>query len=161
MKKLLGSMVAAAAVLAALIPAAHAATSATNFTMTMNVTAACTVSQTTAASIAYTDGAAPVVTPTVGVVNVKCTTGFPYTLAFTNAGTNTGTLAGLNYSLTLASLGGNGTGFAAGTNVNVTPGITGGTVDCTAAVAGGINGARVQNATGCTQTATHVLTVTY
>jgi spore coat protein U-like protein len=102
--------------------------------------AACTVSPPSQFNLAYTAFG-----PQVSLnklFNVTCTSGMPYAMSLD---ATSGTLAGLSYTVALSAAGSSGTGLAQG-------------YFATATIPAGQAGSC---ASGCTGTATHVITVTY
>lgn len=89
----------AIATVAALIPAANAATTTSNFNVTVNLTPVCTVtSAPTDVAFTYTSFQAAAAASTGGNFTVRCTNtlGYAFSLDATPS-----TLIGLNYALTL------------------------------------------------------------
>jgi len=79
MKKLAASTIAAAAMFAAMTPAAQAANVSDTFNVIINLTPSCTISTAPGdITLNYTDGGAAVNSSTT--VGVTCTNGAPYTL---------------------------------------------------------------------------------
>jgi spore coat protein U-like protein len=133
-------LLAAAAALA--FGSANAATlGPTNFNVTVNLTASCSMTAPADVAFTYTSfgGAA---TSTGGGFTVTCTNSLPYTLALD---ATSGTVIGLNYTLALAP-GGTGNGAAQSYTIagNMVAGQSG---TCAAPVAGVCSGSQVRTLT--------------
>jgi hypothetical protein len=83
---------------------AQAATASANFTVTVNLTAACQISTPPSSNISlnYTAFQTSAATQE-SAFGVACTQGLPYTLSLGNAAAYTGSLVGLTYNLSLLS----------------------------------------------------------
>lgn len=151
--------------------AAYAATTSGGFTVTINLTTACSVNTATLApSFTYVDGATPTATPGGTMTySVACTSGVPYTMALDTANVGTPPAAGsftyvstagstytytdgvtnLTYSLTLPAASA-GAGFGTPTTYTMTDAMstTGQTPTCA-------------STGGCTGTNAHTVTVTF
>jgi len=100
---------AVAAFLVAAMPVSHAATTNANFNVTVNLTATCEISTTpTDVAFTYTSFQAGVANSTGGDFGVRCTNTLPYTLSLDST---TGTVIGLNYSLSVPAATFNGNGL--------------------------------------------------
>ena len=125
MKKIAVSAITAAAMFAAISPAAQAANVSSNFNVIINLTPSCTISTAPGnITINYTDGGPAVNSSTT--MGVTCTNGAPYVLSLdglSGAGTYSFTDAdtGLPYtmSFTGAGTGGADTGTLSGTGAEV------------------------------------------
>jgi hypothetical protein len=103
---------AAAAAFAVLIPVAQAVdTAPAGFNVTVNLTSGCEVtSAPTDVAFTYSSFQGSAATSTGGAFSVRCTQNLPYTMALDST---TGTVIGLNYTLTLSAAGGTGAGLTA------------------------------------------------
>lgn len=91
--------VAVTAALAAAPFSAHAATATSNFNVTVSLTASCSItSGPTDVAFTYQSFQGTDATSTGGAFGVRCTNTLPYTMSLDST---TGTVIGLNYSLTL------------------------------------------------------------
>lgn len=169
MKKFLTSVVAAATLLAAVVPVAHAAAVNSTFAVSVSLSAICTASNSAATTLAFGTYTAFQVAPNTGSVALtfNCTRGLAApTFSFDSASgsvTGGGVLAGLNYSLVATNA-----ATTAGTAATAAAGGTGTadvrTVTVTGTMAGGQAGdCATSTATACTAVASHnrTLTVTY
>ena len=169
MKKLLASAIAAATLLAAVVPMAHASAVNSTFGVSVSLTAICTANNSGATTLGFGTYTAFQTAANTGSVALtfNCTRGLTaptFSFDATNGtATGGGMLAGLNYSLVA-------------TNGTTTPGTvatasttTGGTADTrsvtvTGTMAGGQAGdCTTSTAAACSATASHnrTLTVTY
>ena len=118
MKKFLASAIAAVTVLAAVVPAAHAATVSSAFDVSVTLTSKCEATNVTAPTLAFTYTAfqvGPQASAADAVLTFKCTRGLPApTVAFdtgtdktTSAtgatATGEGVVSGLRYTLAVAA----------------------------------------------------------
>ena len=143
--KLISTLIAAAIAAAAVVPA-QAATATAGFNVTASLTSKCEVtSAPTDVAFTYTSFQTTAATATGGAFSVRCTTSLPYTFSVTAA---SGTVIGLAYTLGLSAAGGTGAGLTAA-SYNVT-----------GSMALGQSGTCATTA-ACTGTAAHTLTVTY
>lgn len=145
MKKLAASTIAAAAMFAAISPAAQAATAVSgNFNLVINLTSACTVTTPGAITLAYNGLQTTAASGSSGF-NIQCTNTLPYTMATDVTGATAAT-TGLVY--TLATSAASGTGNGAAQAYTVVAGIA-------------ANQAGTCATATCSDTSVHTLTVSY
>lgn len=127
MKKIVAATFAAAAMLAAASGAQAVTTNSAAFAVDINLTASCTVSAPTNATISYVDGAGTA-TITNSAFNVTCTTSLPYTVGLLTSPALaapvfpvTDSVVGIAYTLTVTPPVGGGTGTGAAQAYTVNP----------------------------------------
>jgi spore coat protein U-like protein len=102
-------LLAATATLIAVMSPAGAATTSSNFDVTVNLTATCEITAGPSdVAFSYTSFQTIDSNSTGGDFSVRCTNTLPYTMALD---ATTGTVLGLNYSLSLSAAGGTGAGL--------------------------------------------------
>lgn len=115
MKKIVAALAAAGAIIGF---NAEAATTSQNFNVTVNLTSVCSITAGPAdVAFTYTSFQGAAASSTGGAFSVKCTNTLPYTLSLDST---TGTVIGLNYSLSLSAAGGTGNGAAQAYSVSGT-----------------------------------------
>jgi spore coat protein U-like protein len=117
LNKFIGSL-AAAVVLASVVPSASAATANSNFNVTVALTATCEItSAPTDVAFTYTSFQGGNATSSGGAFGVRCTNSLPYSMSLDST---SGTVIGLNYSLSLSANSGTGNGATQNYTVNGT-----------------------------------------
>ena len=98
------------------IPAAYAGTATGNFNVTVNLTSKCEISAgPTDVAFTYTSFQAAAATSTGGAYTVRCTNTLPYTMSLD---ATSGTVVGLNYTLSLSAAAGTGNGAGQNYTIN-------------------------------------------
>ncbi|MFM7024570.1 MAG: spore coat protein U domain-containing protein [Limnohabitans sp.] len=167
----LGTAVSLSVSLFTWVPAAHALTATGNFDVQVNLYPKCVLTAPSALQLHYVSFQTTASTRSADV-NVKCTNGLPYTVSLGGSSGNSGSLVGLNYTVSLDTPGGTGNGNdqAIALTGTVAANQSG---TCTTSQ-GGTSGTQVASTTGnntgaamgtaCSGTSVdgaHVLTVTY
>lgn len=135
MKKLMTILAASVATIG--LNAEAAGTASQAFNVTVNLTSACSITAgPTDVAFSYTSFQPGPATAAGGAFSVKCTNNLPYTMALDST---TGTVIGLNYSLSLSAAGGTGNGAAQAYSVGGTM-AAGQSGDCAAATCSGSQG---------------------